>query len=71
MQCPGMAGEPARGMKIEDAAIRKMDDVLKQDGDGIKLCFRKIPGSSMELSLEQLDCKGAIAARAGERCSVP
>lgn len=58
MQCPGMAGEPARGMEIEDAAVRKMDNGLKQDRDGRKLCFRKVPGSSMGLSLEQLGCKG-------------
>lgn len=68
-----MAGEPARGMKIEDATIRKMEDGRCPEAGRRwdKLCFRKVPGSSMELSLEQLDCKGAVAVCAGERCSVP
>lgn len=33
-QCPGMAGEPAWGMNLKDATIRR-GHVLKQDGDGI------------------------------------
>lgn len=40
-------------------------------GRGLRLCFRKIPGSSKESGLEQPDCKGAEAEPAGERCSVP
>lgn len=38
-----------------DAIIKRMD-VLQQDGDGIG-CLREIP-SSLELGLEQSDCKG-------------
>lgn len=40
-------------------------------GRGLRLCFRKISGSSKESGLEQPDCKGAVAEPAGERCSVP
>lgn len=44
--CPEVAEEPAEGMNIK--------------ANGLKLCLRKMAGSSTELGLQRSDCKGAV-----------
>lgn len=73
-QCPEMAGEPAWGRNLKDAAIRR-GHVLKQDGDGIGLPEGDDRQQQHRMGLEQSDHKarggGTEVVQVPGRYSVP